>query len=150
MSYDRMPLTKLTGGIYRSTQAYLNEVLEKYQLGSGTYPFLLTLYRKEGINQNQISRDLDIDKAMSARTIKKLVDLGYIRKEPDLLDSRAYLLFLTEKGRMIIPDIKRESEIWTDIITRSLDDTNKKKLLELLEIVFHETKHYRNKQKVEE
>jgi DNA-binding MarR family transcriptional regulator len=145
MPEERIPIAKLTGSIYRSTQAYTNEVLGKFNLGSGTYPYLLTLYCKEGINQNQISKELDVDKAMSARAIKKLIDLEYIRKEADYEDSRAYKLFLTEKAKMIIPDIKMELKKWNDIITQNLSEQEKDNIIDLLSIVLRDTKNYRNK-----
>lgn len=43
---------------------------------------------------------------MSARTIKKLMELGYVRKESDSRDSRAYKLYLTQSAKDIIPEIK--------------------------------------------
>lgn len=149
MQEKRIPLGKLTGGIYRSTQAYTNEVLAKYNLGGGTYPYLLMLYNNEGINQNQISKDLDVDKAMSTRSIKKLIDLGYVRKEIDPEDSRAYKLFLTNEAKLIIPDIKKELKKWNDIMTQSLSEQEKDELIEKLSIVLRDTKNFRNKQKDE-
>ncbi len=145
MQVERISLVKLTSCIYRSTQAYTNEVLSKYNLGSGTYPYLLTLYRGEGINQNQISKELDVDKAMSARAIKKLIGLEYIRKETDQKDSRAYKLYLTEKAKMIIPDVKKELQKWNDIITQNLSEQEKDTTIDLLSIVLRDTKIYRNK-----
>ncbi|HWT75082.1 MAG TPA: MarR family transcriptional regulator [Mobilitalea sp.] len=146
MNGERKNLIKLTNCIYRGTQAYLNEVLGKYNLGSGTYPYLLMLARNEGINQNQISKELDVDKAMSARVIKKMIDIGYIRKETDQNDSRAYKLFLTEKARLVIPDIKMELRKWNDLITQNLSEQEKDVILDLLEIVLKDTKKYRNRE----
>jgi DNA-binding MarR family transcriptional regulator len=143
MPEERKPLTMLTGIIYRSTQAYTNEVLGKFNLGSGTYLYLLTLFRKEGINQNQISKELVVDKALSARAIKKLIDLEYIRKEADPEDSRAYKLYLTEKAKKIIPDIKMELNKWNDMITQSLSEQEKDNIIDLLSIVLRDTKNYR-------
>ena len=144
MDVERIPLAKLTSSIYRSTQAYTNEVFGKYNLGSGTYSYLLILSHKEGINQNQISKELDVDKAMSARTIKKLIDLEYITKKADHEDSRAYKLFLTEKAKVIIPDIRKELKKWNDIITQNLSDQQKDNMIEQLSIVLRDAKNYRN------
>lgn len=147
MADDSKPIIKLTGSIYRSTQAHTNEVFAKYKLGSGTYSYLLTLYHNEGINQNQISRELDVDKAMSARVIKKLIDLGYIKKEADHDDSRAYKLYLTDEAKTIIPQIKNELNKWKNIITQSLSEQEKEELYRMLLIVQNDTKKHRNKQK---
>lgn len=136
-------LSKFTGSIYRSTQAYTNEILKEFGLTSGSYPFLLTLCSNDGINQNQISRELDIDKAMSAREIKKLIRLDYVKKEMDQEDARACKLYLTEKGRSLIPRICGMMNSWNDTITRGLDEREKKELVRMLDIVLQEAKRCR-------
>lgn len=110
-------LIKLTGNIYRCTQFYMDKKLERFNLSAGSYPYLLVLNRCEGISQNEISRELNVDKAMSARTVKKLIELDYIRKEENEDDVRAYKLYLTEKGKAIVPDIIEILSSWTNILT---------------------------------
>ncbi|MEY8353120.1 MarR family winged helix-turn-helix transcriptional regulator [Lachnospiraceae bacterium 54-53] len=140
-------LSKFTGSIYRCTQAYTNEILKQYGLSCGSCSYLMTLYHNDGINQNQISRELDIDKAMSAREIKKLIRLGYVEKEVDRGDARAYRLHLTERGRSVIPDIRQVLHAWNDAVTRNLDETERKELIRLLDVVLKEARHLRSIQK---
>ena len=45
------------------------------------------------VSQNKISEDIGNDKAMSARTITKLIELDYVYKEADERDSRAFRLY---------------------------------------------------------
>jgi DNA-binding MarR family transcriptional regulator len=140
MNDERTPLTKLINGLYRCTQAYCNEALEKYRLGSGTYPFLLTLFVEEGINQNQISKELSVDKAMSARAIKKLIELGYVRKEENTYDLRAYKLYLTDAAKAIIPSVKEELHTWNEMITRDLSKQEEEKITHLLSKILKNAK----------
>jgi len=132
MTSGKPSLTKLANNLYRCTQAYTNMALSKYQLSSGTYPFLLTLYVKEGISQNQISRELNIDKAMSARAIQKLSKLGYLKKEGNNDDSRAYKLFLTDMGKELVPLVKEELLRWNEIITKDLEEDEEEKIIDIL------------------
>lgn len=143
MQKARIPITKLTGGIYRNTLEYTNEVFKKYSLGSGTYPYLMILYNKEGISQNQISKELAVDKALSARVIKKLIDLGYVRKETNSKDSRAYCLYLTDKAKLIIPSMKEELAKWNEIMTQNLTEEEKDDITDLLSKVLGNIKIYR-------
>lgn len=145
---ENSALIKYVNTISRITQSYTDEAMVKLNLTSGTYPFLLVLYRKEGINQNEISRELNVDKAMSARSIKKLIDLQYIEKKEDEKDSRAYKLYLTEKGRAIVPEIKKEIQQWIKIITTDLSKDEAVLLEELLSRVLSNAK--KHKEKVEE
>lgn len=120
-----MYLIKLNNKIFRTTQVYLDKVLKEYELSSGSYPYLLILNKNEGINQNKISKELGYDKAMSARTITKLIKLGYLDRREDEADSRAYRLFLTEKAKLTIPKILKEIHKLVNLITKDLSEEEK-------------------------
>ena len=151
MKKDRPSLTKVTNCLYRYTQSYTDEALAKFQLSSGTYPFLLKLYHNEGISQNQISKELNVDKAMSARSIKRLIELGYISKEENEEDNRAYRLFLTDKAKNIVPDIINEINKWIDIITEDISDIEKEQVINFLEKILNNAKkHKHSKRDMEE
>jgi DNA-binding MarR family transcriptional regulator len=110
----------------------LDKRLEKLNLTTGSYPYLLVLNKSEGISQNEISRELNVDKAMSARTVKKLLELGYIRKEENKNDIRAYKLYLTAKGKEVIPEIFEIIEEWTDLIIQGNEEEHIESSLEFL------------------
>ncbi|MCI2000004.1 MAG: MarR family transcriptional regulator [Clostridia bacterium] len=58
----------------------------------------MNLYENEGINQEELSSLLLIDKALTARTVKSLEEKGYvIRKVAE--DRRFKKLFLTDKAK---------------------------------------------------
>ncbi|MBZ9633861.1 MarR family winged helix-turn-helix transcriptional regulator [Clostridium sp. FP1] len=120
-----MYLTKLNNKIFRTTQVYLDKVLKEYELSSGSYPYLLILRENEGISQNKISEEVGYDKAMSARTITKLIKLGYIDRKKDEADSRAYKLYLTEKAKVIIPKVLDEIHKLVHLITVDLNEKEK-------------------------
>lgn len=143
MIFGKPSLTKLANNLYRCTQAYANDVLQKYQLSSGTYPIIFALYNKEGANQNQISKDLNIDKAMVTRAVKKLIEIGYLRKEENSEDSRANRLFLTDLGKEVVPLVRAEMLHWNDMITKDLQEKEEERLLDLLSNVLENAKRYK-------
>ncbi|MBK1809389.1 MarR family transcriptional regulator [Clostridium sp. YIM B02505] len=143
MDESKTSLIKLVNKLYRFTQAQLDVSLEKFNLTSGMYPYILILHNHEGISQNCISKKLNVDKAMSARTIKRLIELDYIRKEVDQEDSRAYRLFLTEKSRKIIPEIKQEIQNWIDIISLGSSDEDVDKVILFLNNALKNAKNYK-------
>ncbi|EJE7233929.1 TPA: MarR family transcriptional regulator [Clostridium botulinum] len=118
-------LNKYIAMIDRASQGYLDEALKKYELSSGTYPFILALYDNEGINQNALSERVKVDKALSARAIKKLIELGYVEKIINNKDARAYKLYLTEKAKAVVPKIREASDGWLHIITNGLTEEEK-------------------------
>lgn len=139
-------LTKLTNNLYRCTQVYVDKNMEKYKLSIGTYPYLLALKRLPGISQNEVSRELNVDKSMSARTIKKLIELGYIRKEENKKDIRAYKLFITENAEEVIPEIIKILDEWIDILLQGNSEEQKEKGIIFLEGVLENAKKFTKKQ----
>lgn len=139
-------LIKLTNNIYRCTQTYMDKNLEKFNLTVGTYPYLFVLNKNPGISQNEISRELNVDKAMSARTVSKLIKLGYIRKEENVHDIRAYKLYITEQGKSIIPEIFSIVQEWIDILVKGNSEEKIQIAIEFLESVLENAKKHKRKE----
>jgi len=85
--------------IYRSHLAYMVRELEPYGIGSGQFDFLMVLYRRDGISQENLARILKVSKATSTRAIQSLEKEGYVYRQVDEEDRRAYKVYLTEKGK---------------------------------------------------
>ena len=125
----------------------MEKVLKAYDLSSGTYPYLFILERNEGISQNQISKEICNDKAMSARTINKLVECGFVYRKQDEKDCRAYKLYLTPKAKEIIPKIHEEIQAVINLITEDLSEEEKSVVMRSLKKIFERTQ---NLKKMEE
>lgn len=82
---------------------------------------------------------------MSARTIKRLISLGYIKKEENKEDIRAYKLYITDKARNIIPEIIETIHNWIDILIEGNDKKKIKISIEFLEQILENGKKYREK-----
>lgn len=136
-----MYLIKYNSKIFRNTQIYLDKVLKEYELSSGSYHYLFKLEENEGISQNKISKELGNDKAMSARTISKLIMLGYLFKKEDEADSRAYKLYLTEKAKIIMPKIHEKIHELVDIITEDLGEEEKLITMDSLKKILRSVKN---------
>ncbi len=120
MGNESMNLMMLNSKIYRNTQSYLDKVLKQYDLSSGSFRYLFIMEQNEGLCQSRISELIGHDKAMSARTISRLTEVGYVVKIEDQLDSRAYKLYLTDKARLILPQIRKEIDKLIELITGEL------------------------------
>jgi DNA-binding MarR family transcriptional regulator len=108
--------------LYRYGQSYVSKKLETYNIGSGQYVLLLTLFRNKGVSQEELSEYLKIDKATTAKSIKKLEEDGYISRDIDLDDKRAYKVFLTQKGLDIIPIVQEAIKSWENILAMDLSE----------------------------
>ena len=107
------PLGKYLSIAYRALNSYLDRELEEYDIARGQLPFLIALYHKEGVSQQQLCKYYNLDKATAGRAISKLIDIGLVKREKDPEDRRQYNIYLTEKGREFKPlflDILKSSE----------------------------------------
>jgi len=127
-----MHLLKLNNKIFRYTQIYLDKVLKEFELSSGSYPYLLILKDKDGINQNRISEELGYDKAMTTRTLAKLINIGYLDRIKDDDDFRANKIFLTEKGKVVTVKILDKLHELDQLITIDLNEEEKVNTIESL------------------
>lgn len=118
--------------LYRYGQSHISKQLESYNIGSGQYIFLLTLYRQDGISQEEISDHLKIDKATTAKAIKRLEKEGYVKRDIDLEDKRAYRVFLTQKAHDIKSLIYNVLKNWSSVLSAGLSEIEKNTVLDLL------------------
>ena len=125
--------------IFRNTQSYLDKVLKKYNLTSGAYPYIFTLEKNEGISQIKISNEIGNDKAMSTRTINKLIENDFIYRQQYEQDSRAYKLYLTKKAKKIIPELHREIDSIIGLITEDLSEKELDITMASLKKIFEKT-----------
>lgn len=128
--------------LYRQAQAYISNQLKPYNIGSGQYTFLLTLYRNDGINQEELSSQLMIDKGTTARAIDKLEKAGYVVRQTNPKDRRAYNIFITEKARELKPVLHEKMRSWTDIMVADLSQEERDMLYIILEKMVNSTMLY--------
>lgn len=140
MQEDINVFLKLNNKIFRKSQVYLDKVLKEYELSSGSYPYLLILKDNEGRSQNKISEELGYDKAMSTRTIVKLIEIGYLYRKKDEADARANKLYLTEKAKATIPKILEKIRELIQLITGDLSEQEKKITIDSLNGILNNIK----------
>ena len=119
--------------LYRFRQNYLSKRLEPFNIGSGQYFFLLVLSENNGISQERLSNYLKIDKATTAKAIKKLEKEGYVTRTVDTTDKRAYQVYLTQKGWELLPLIEKYINDWERLVTVGFAENESQLLERLLE-----------------
>ena len=128
-----IPLGVFISIIHRTRLIHLNNEMKDLELTAGQVPFLMHLSHKEGITQDNLAVHLHIDKGTVARALKKLEDNGFIYREINPQNRRKYLLFLTEKGRQIVPKIHQIDKEWEKSVCSDLSDAEYIPLLNTLQ-----------------
>lgn len=114
----KKPLGKEINELARDIRKFLSCHLDRYSLGDGQFGILYELLHNEGISQDELRRRRNVDKATIAKAVKRLIDHGYLYKERDTLDKRAFCLYTTPKGRELKPEIERIIGLEQELLLR--------------------------------
>ncbi|SMC23357.1 DNA-binding transcriptional regulator, MarR family [Clostridium acidisoli DSM 12555] len=109
------------GVLNRQSQAYISNALKNINISYSECVFLSNLYNNEGINQEELSSILFIDKTLTAKSIKSLEEKGFLIRERCEIDKRSKRLYLTDKGRGCKEEIFSRLEKWINFITDGMD-----------------------------
>lgn len=123
---------KYIGELHRASGMYFSKKFNKFGIGSGQYIFLLNLYRSSGITQEELTEKVKLDKATTARAIKKLEDEGYVNRVKKENDKRAYRLELTEKAESIKEEVYSIMNEWENKVRSCLTEEETEALINLL------------------
>lgn len=105
---EKRSLIRQVLNIYRSSLLYIMPRISKYGIGRGQWYFLnKLLFEKDGLTQEELSRELVVDSAHTARAVKFLEDKGLICRETNHEDARKKNIFVTKKAQAIKEDYHR-------------------------------------------
>ncbi|HPR17199.1 MAG TPA: MarR family transcriptional regulator [Candidatus Cloacimonadota bacterium] len=111
--------------ISRQAHRYFDQQFRLYEMNRGSLYILRRLYLKDGVHLNTLGDSLHMDKANITRAIAKLLETGYIRKEQDIADSRAYLVYLTPKAWEFKARFDAIFMSWDEVITAGFSEDDK-------------------------
>lgn len=122
--------------INKDFRRYSENVLKKHDITLVSLRYLIIIKKIEGINLQEIAVELNVDKAMVTRTIKKLVDLDLVEKRQDKNNSRSYSLHLTKKGYETVDDIKSIFKDWFSSVTCDFTEEERELYISFIERVY--------------
>ncbi|MBC1283637.1 MarR family transcriptional regulator [Listeria welshimeri] len=125
-------LTKAIAIIHRSESTFKNKKLLKTGLNIGQLRYLWTLYKEDGISQESMAKRFMVDKASVTRHIKRLEELGMIRREMDAKDRRIQRIFVTDTGYQMRDLIEEVTKEWSVRLTAGFSEKEKDDLMHLI------------------
>ena len=105
---------KMLNNISRSQAIYRNLKIAAEDLQSGHYAFVLAICRDPGRSQEELARELCINKSTVARNLNCLEEKGYITRIPLPNDKRQFSVHPTPKMLDVLPSVKRVSREWME------------------------------------
>ena len=109
--YDSSPFIAWIHNMSKNQMKYLNSRIDELNLGH-EMRFIMMIYDNPNISQDDLVSISGNSKANIAKTLKKLEDTDYIRREVNPKNRRKYMLKTTEKGDEIVPKIRQISRDW--------------------------------------
>jgi len=91
----------------------VNKILDEVGMHIGQPMMLRSLYKKDGVPQSVLAREVVITPATTSAMVKRLEKGGYVIRKRDAEDERVSNVYLTNKGRKIssqLRDLKNKME----------------------------------------
>ena len=111
---------KLLNNISRSQAIYRHERISAEDLQSSHYAFVLAICREAGRSQEELARELCLNKSTVARTLNSLEEKGYIKRSPLPTDKRQFSVYPTEKMLSVLPEVKKASLEWMTLLSEGI------------------------------
>ncbi len=92
------PILREIGSLSRTIHTKSDLKFKSCHLQKGQFIFLTRICENPGINYIHLSHLLRVDKTTTTKAVQKLIDSGYLYKQKDISDSRAFQLFPTPKA----------------------------------------------------
>lgn len=113
--------------------SFCNQKLQEVGVTQGLLYFILYIGKHTGCSTGELINALHMDWGYAQRSIEKLTQDGFILKEKNMKDKRAYHLSLTPKGENVFSVSHQVFFDWDAIILQGLAEEEKEQLFQILE-----------------
>ena len=126
--------------IMRKINMWKNEQAAPYGITAAQVPVIILTCKKPGISQNDVVDEVGLEKSVVAKTIGKLMDNGYITREQNIKDKRAFDLYPTDKALEIYPTLVSHGKICMELLTTGFSENDREILGKLLDRMVNNAK----------
>ena len=111
---------KMLNNISRSQAIYRSSKISASDMQSSHYAYALAICRAPGRSQEELARELCVNKSTVARNLNQLEERGYIIREALINDKRQFAVFPTDKMTTLLPEIRTASREWIDLLSENI------------------------------
>lgn len=130
---EPMPIHANMSIIYRHGRMMHNKAIKEFGLSGQQMVYLRYVFENPGVSQEDIANFLMIDKGAVAKAIKDMMEKGFLRREQNPEDRRAYCLYATEKACRICMEGQDEARKVEAMITAGLSREELETFMRLLD-----------------
>ena len=111
---------KMLNNISRSQAVYRHNKISADDLQTTHYAFVLAICREPGRSQEELAKELCLNKSTVARNLNCLEEKGYITRNALPMDKRQFSVHPTEKMLAVLPEIKSASGEWMSLLSEGI------------------------------
>ena len=126
--------------LQKNFTCYATHKLKEAGLNFGQLPFVLYVGKHPGCTPSEVTREIHMDWGHTQRSLERLTEDGFIKKERKHPNSRICDLFLTEKGEEAFKAAHDVFYSWDSENLSFLPEDEVKKVTAILERVLEETR----------
>lgn len=112
---------------------YRNNRLENEGINGYQHLYIIKICRNPGISQEELVREIYVNKSSVARQLLILEQNGFICRQPSKNDRRQLLVYPTDKALEIFPKVLEVREGWNKKLLEGFSDEEKSRLSSMLE-----------------
>lgn len=128
--------------LYRKRVHIVTKELKHLNINSNQSILLVNIGRTPGMNQNQLTELLSLEKTNMSKSLKTLDERGLIEKRLNPKDKRYYQIYLSKKGEELLTEIRAIlSKIW-DQNLQGISQEEKESFLLTLDKILGNVENY--------
>jgi DNA-binding MarR family transcriptional regulator len=106
------------------------------------YNYVIPICRNPGLSQEQLARQVYVDKYNVTRHLTRLEEAGYVERRPSDSDKRVMLVYPTQKMLDIYPKVKEIASEWNAYLTADIDPSELECFFSVLDKIAERAQNY--------
>ena len=107
--------------LFRLSMMHIRGEMKKMGVGPGDYVILPILFLQDGLSQDELSKQMRVDKSNIARAVAKMEKMGMVERKPDPHEHRIKRVYLCQKALEMQTSFFNVLKEWHHILVKDID-----------------------------
>ena len=108
--------------LMRQLNVFLGRHVKETSITASELMYLTPLYEEDGLTQEQLSTILAVNKAATARIVRRLESKKLVSRRTQMNDRRSKRIWLTPQAKALEPTIRGLRDEWGAYVTQGMTD----------------------------
>lgn len=129
---DNITFGVLITDVTRLLRKHFDRRAVRFHMTRAQWRALKRLHRDEGMRQNELAEQLEMEPIAIGRVIDRLQKAGFVERRADPVDRRAWRLYLTPRAHGVVDDMEQISYELFRQAQRGISATDMKAMMSML------------------